>query len=138
MSENSSKKRVHVPPPGGFGPLPFSNGVLVGDTFYMAGHIGFDPVTKKVPETVEREVECLMTSMKETLAKAGLALDDLVYVQIFCPDVSLFERFNAVYRTYFKEPFPARAFVGSGPLLLGAHFEIQAIAVREGGTTPEG
>jgi 2-iminobutanoate/2-iminopropanoate deaminase len=131
MSENSSKKRVYVPPPGGFGPLPFSSGVLAGDTFYMAGHIGFDPATKKIPETVEREVECLMSSMRDTLAKAGLALDDLVYVQIFCPDVSLFERFNAVYRTYFKEPLPARAFVGSGALLLGAHFEIQAIAVKK-------
>ena len=128
MGENSVK-RTYVAGPEGFGPLPFSNGVLVGNTFYMAGHIGFDPATRKVPDVLEQEVQLLMNSMKETLAKAGLRLSDLVYVQIFCADVSLFERFNAVYRTFFQEPFPARAFIGSGPLLLGAHFEIQGIAV---------
>jgi 2-iminobutanoate/2-iminopropanoate deaminase len=131
MSEKGQRKRLHIPPPGGFGPLPlpFSSGVLVGDTFYLSGHIGFDPGTKRVPELLEREVECLITSLRDTLAKAGLGLDDLVCVQIFCSDVALFERFNAVYRKYFKEPFPARAFIGSGPLLFGAHFEIQGIAV---------
>lgn len=130
----SRPKRMHVPAPEGFGPLPFSNGVLVGNTFYMAGHIGIDPATRKVPDILEREIELLMNAMKATLAKAGLGLNDLVYVQIFCPDVSLFERFNAVYRTFFLEPFPARAFIGSGPLLLGAHFEVQGIAVAQEAT----
>lgn len=130
MSEGSVKQRMHVPPPSGFGPLPFSNGVLVGDTFYMSGHIGFDPATRKIPDVLDREIECLMDSLGDTLAKAGLGFSDLVYVQIFCPDISLFERFNAVYRTYLKDPFPARAFIGSGPLLFGAHFEVQGIAVR--------
>lgn len=130
MSEKPQSDRLYVRPPSGFGPVPFSNGVLVGNTFYMSGHIGFDPATKKVPDAIEREVEFLMTGMRDTLTKAGLGLEDLVYVQIFCPDVSLFERFNAVYRAYIKEPFPARAFIGSGPLLLGAHFEVQGIAVK--------
>lgn len=131
MKEKSVNKRLYVPPPSGFGPLPFSSGVLAGDTFYLSGHIGFDPATRKVPEVLEREIEYLITGLKDTLAKAEFTLDELVYVQIFCSDVSLFEPFNAVYRRYFKEPFPARAFIGSGPLLMGAHFEIQAIAVKK-------
>ena len=57
-------------------------------------------------------------------------MDDLVSIQIFCPDLSLYERFNAVYRTYFDDHFPARAFIGSGPLLRGARFEINGIAAR--------
>jgi 2-iminobutanoate/2-iminopropanoate deaminase len=44
--------------------------------------------------------------------------------------VSLFELFNAVYRTYFKDEFPARAFLGSGRLLFDARFEVQGIAAR--------
>jgi 2-iminobutanoate/2-iminopropanoate deaminase len=73
----------------------------------------------------------MLDGFRATLEKAGLTMQDLVYVQIFCSDVSLFDRFNVIYRTYFKEPLPARAFIGSGPLLFGAHFEIQGIA-----TTP--
>ena len=126
----NSQKSIHVPPPGGFGPLPFSMGVLVGDTFYMAGHIAVDPATKKVPSDIESEAHALMESVRGTLAKCDLTLQDLVYVQVFCSDVSLFDRFNAVYRTYFKEPMPARAFIGSGRLLFDARFEVQGIAVK--------
>ena len=51
-------------------------------------------------------------------------------VQIFCPDVANYDAFNKVYRTYFTQEYPARAFIGSGPLLQGAKFEIQGIAVK--------
>jgi 2-iminobutanoate/2-iminopropanoate deaminase len=57
-------------------------------------------------------------------------MDNLLSVQIFCSDVSLFEAFNVVYRTYFKNEFPARAFLGSGKLLFDARFEVQGIAAR--------
>jgi enamine deaminase RidA (YjgF/YER057c/UK114 family) len=125
---DASETRTHFAPPGGYGAWPFSTGVLVGSTFYLSGHLGIDPATKKIPADVEREVQLMLDDFRDTLAKADLTMQDLVYVQIFCSDVSLFDRFNAVYRTYFKEPFPARAFIGSGPLLFGAHFEIQGIA----------
>lgn len=119
-----------IPPPAGFGPLPFSMGVFAGNTFYLSGHIGLDPQTKRVPAEAEQEARLMLDSFRETLARAGLRIDDLVFVQVFCSDVSLFEKFNAVYRSYFSAEFPARAFLGSGPLLFDARFEIQGIAVK--------
>ena len=68
--------------------------------------------------------------MKTTLAAADLTMDDLVSVTVFCPDLSLYDKFNEIYRTYFTKDFPARAFIGSGPLLRGSHFEAQGIAIR--------
>jgi len=121
---------VRIQPPAGFGPLPFSNGVLVGDTYYMSGHIGFDPTTKRPPADAEQEARLMLDAFRETLSRASLTMADLVFVQVFCSDVSLFDRFNAVYRTYFDGEFPARAFIGSGPLLFGARFEVQGIAVK--------
>jgi 2-iminobutanoate/2-iminopropanoate deaminase len=111
--------------------MPFSNGVMVGDTFYMSGHIGFDAATKKVPADAEQEARLVLDAFRETLSRAKLVMKDLVFVQVFCSDVSLFDKFNAVYRTYFSGEFPARAFLGSGPLLFGARFEVQGIAVRQ-------
>ena len=61
---------------------------------------------------------------------AGFPVRDLVSVQVFCPDLSLYEKFNEIYRTYFIKNFPARAFIGSGPLLRGGRFEAQGIAIR--------
>jgi 2-iminobutanoate/2-iminopropanoate deaminase len=62
---------------------------------------------------------------------AGFTMDDLVWVQIFASDLKTYADFNAVYRTYFKSPqMPARAFIGAGSLLGGAHFEVMGVAVK--------
>jgi len=123
-------KRQYIPPPGGAGNLPFSNAVIAGNTIYLAGHIGFDPVTRKVPEDVEQEARLMLDALRDTLTRCGLTMQDVVSLTVYCSDVSLFDRFNVVYRAYLRAPFPARAFIGSGPLLFGARFEIQGIAIK--------
>jgi reactive intermediate/imine deaminase len=110
--------------------LPYSDGVLVGNTLYLSGKIGIDSETGQAPEDLDREIHLALDAMKETLEEAGMTMDDLVYVQVFCSDLSLYDPFNSIYRTYFAEKFPARAFIGSGPLLRGGRFEIQGIAVK--------
>jgi 2-iminobutanoate/2-iminopropanoate deaminase len=110
--------------------LPFSDAVLVGNTLYVAGHLGLDPATGKPPADTKEEVKLAMDAIKEVVENAGMSMDDLVSVQVFCSDLTLYDSFNAVYRTYFHEQYPARAFVGSGSLLRGAHFEIMAVAVK--------
>jgi len=112
--------------------LPFSDAVLVDNkTLYLSGRIGLIPGTTKVPDTAEEEAHLVMQDFQRVLAMAGMTLDNLVSVQIFASDVSLWERFNAVYRTYFTDKLPARAFLGSGTLLFGARFELQGIAVKD-------
>jgi 2-iminobutanoate/2-iminopropanoate deaminase len=108
--------------------LPFSDAVWHGNTLYLSGHIGLDPKTGRPPASADEEARLVMDGFKRTLEGAGLTMDDLLSVQIFCSDVSLFEVFNVVYRTYFKGEFPARAFLGSGRLLFDARFEVQGIA----------
>ncbi len=128
--KQQSAARRYINLPGRPVQAPFSDAVLVGNTLYLAGWIGIDPQTGKVPEDTGQEVRLLLDHFKTVLAEAGMTMDDLVTVQVFCPDLTKFEQFNAIYRTYFKQNFPARAFIGSGPLLLGGHFEMQAVAVK--------
>ncbi len=126
----ATDKRQYIPPPGGMGDLPFSNAVIAGNTVYLAGHIGFDPATRKLPDDIEQEARFALDAVRDTLTRSGLSMQDVVSLTVFCPELSLYGHFNSVYRTFFRAPFPARAFIGSGPLLFGAHFEIQAIAVK--------
>jgi 2-iminobutanoate/2-iminopropanoate deaminase len=109
---------------------PFSDAVLRGDTLYLSGRLGVVPGTSQVPESVVEEVHNLMEGFRLVLEKAEMTFNDLAYVQIFAPDVSLWGAFNEIYLTYFTGPLPARAFIGSGPLLFGARFEMQGIAIR--------
>ena len=124
-----AKRRV-INRPGRTVQAPFSDAILTGDTLYLSGQIGLDPKTGSPPPDVEQEARLLLDGIKATLAEAGMTMDDLVYVQVFCSDLSLFDKFNGVYRGYFTKEFPARAFIGAGSLLRGGHFELQAIAVR--------
>tara|TARA_B100001057_G_scaffold36128_3_gene32723 strand:- start:2482 stop:2901 length:420 start_codon:yes stop_codon:yes gene_type:complete len=113
--------------PGGNG-SPFSGAVMTDDTLYISGMLGLK--NGEVPAEVDDEARNVLDAIKATLEAAGMTMDDLVYVQIFCSDVSHYASFNEVYRTYFTQEFPARAFVGAGTLLFDARFEIQAIAVK--------
>jgi 2-iminobutanoate/2-iminopropanoate deaminase len=108
--------------------LPFSDAVWHGNTLYISGHIGLDPKTARPPATADEEARLVMDGVKRTLEAAGLTMDDLLSVQIFCSDVTHFDAFNMAYRSYFKDEFPARAFLGSGKLLFDARFEVQAVA----------
>ncbi len=118
-----STRIVHVPPTRAG--APYSRAVWVGDTLYLAGDGG--PL-----EDPAEEAHALMRSVRATLETQGLTLDDLVSVTVFCSDVSLYEIFNVVYRSYFTDPdrMPARAFVGSGELLWGMRYELQGIAAK--------
>lgn len=109
---------------------PFSGAVRVGNTLYLSGDIGVDD-NQRVPDTAEAEARAVLTNIKNTIEQAGMTMDDLVYVQVFCSDVAHYAAFNAVYRTFFTKEFPARAFFGvGGPLLFNARFEVQGIAVK--------
>lgn len=108
---------------------PFSGAVLTDNTLYISGTLGLDE-NRQVPSDPAVEARNVLNGIKGQLEDAGMTMDDLTYVQIFCSDLALYEVFNDVYRTFFTQEFPSRAFIGAGSLLFGAHFEIQAVAVK--------
>ena len=128
--ETKGSTRRHINLPNHAASLPFSDAVIVADTLYLAGRIGLDPATGAVPADIDNEVRFLLDGFEAVLAEAGMTMDDLVWVQVFAPDISLWEYFNRGYVKRFTRELPARAFLGSGPLLLGARFEMLGIAVR--------
>lgn len=123
-----SRRYINLPNrPAG---LPFSDGVVVGATLYISGRIGLDPATGEAPESIDAEIEFLFDGFQAVLRHAGMTMDDLVWVQVYSPDVSLWQRFNGAYVKRFSREFPARAFLGSGTLLLKGRFEMLGIAVK--------
>lgn len=124
------RKFIVNPRPADTKALPFSDAVLVGNTLYIAGHIGLDPKTSLAPADPEQEAHLVMDGVKKTVETAGLTMDDVVSMQIFCTDLKLYETFNGVYKTYFHGDFPARAFIGTNTILRNGHYEVMGIAVK--------
>ncbi|MEX2262029.1 MAG: RidA family protein [Bryobacteraceae bacterium] len=107
---------------------PFSPGILADGTLYAAGQIGQDLKTGKLPSDFEAEVRQTLDNVGLILKEAGMSFADVVSVNVYLTDMDLFQRMNAVYTTYFKEPRPARTTVGVPRLAGPARIEITVIA----------
>ena len=127
--------------PGGpqFRPLegsatPYSEAVQVGDTLYLAGKLGTAADgSGLVPGGIIAETRRAMESIGETLAKYDLSHDAVFKCTVFLADINDFAKFNAVYRTFFKEGrYPARSTVAVKGLALGAAIEIECMAHAPG------
>jgi len=129
----AAQERKHIVKPraSDMKALPFSDGVLVGNTLYIAGHIGLDAKTGMPPASAEEEARLVMDGIKQTVELAGLTMDDVVSIQVFCSDLKFYDTFNGVYKTYFHGDYPARAFVGASNLLRGGKFEVLGVAVKK-------
>jgi 2-iminobutanoate/2-iminopropanoate deaminase len=108
---------------------PFSPGILTDGTLYIAGQTGQDLKTAKIPDNFEVEVKQCLDNIGLILKEAKMGYGDVVTVQVYLTDIELFQRMNAVYMTYFKDPRPARTTVGVAKLAgAGAHVEITVTA----------
>src|ERR1700730_10427530 len=108
---------------------PFSPGILSGGTLYVAGQTGQDLKTAKIPDDFDAEVKQCLENIGLILKEAKMNYGDVVSVQVYLTDITLFQRMNAVYMTYFKDPRPARTTVGVAKLAgAGAHVEITVTA----------
>lgn len=120
---------TYIPAPARPGmPAPaFSSAVRAGDTLYVSGATDGGAALGGTPADAAKRV---MDYVKQAVEAGGLTMDDLVWVQVFSSDLADYAAFNEVYRTYFKGPLPARAYIGASHLLGDAHFEVMGIAVR--------
>ena len=103
-------------------PVPLGvTGILVGDTLYISG-MGGEDTSGKIPRDFEAEVKQSLDNIGAVLKAAEMSAGDVVSVQVYLTDVSTFERMNAVYKTYFKDPRPTRTTVVVAKLVgEGAH-----------------
>ena len=111
--------------------LPYSPGILTGDTLYIAGHLGRDPGTGQlVSGGIEAEARQSLANIREVLQAAAMDFSDVVNVTVYITDFKEFDRFNTLYREYFPSAQPARATVQVAALNGGARIELQMIAVK--------
>jgi 2-iminobutanoate/2-iminopropanoate deaminase len=125
-------KHFPLPPPWPGAVVPLSQSVLVGNTLYISGVPDIDPATGKPAGTLEQGAKVSLDGVKRAVEAAGMTMDDLVWVQIFCTDLSFYDAFNKIYRTYFQsDMLPARAFLGADHIPHDGHIEIMGIAVKK-------
>jgi 2-iminobutanoate/2-iminopropanoate deaminase len=121
-----AEKKI-IRPPGARPNATFSPGILVGDTLYISG-MGGQGAGGKIPETFEAEVKQTLDNIGAVLKAAEMSPDDVVSVQVYLTDIADFQRMNAVYREFFKDPRPTRTTVVVAKLVGPGHIEITMTA----------
>ena len=105
----------------------YSPCLRVGDFVFVAGQGPIDPATGQVVgASIEEQTAQVLENIRNILAAAGASMADVVKSTVHLSDLSLFDRYNKVYATYFPDPKPVRTTVGSQ--LLGIMVEIDVIA----------
>jgi 2-iminobutanoate/2-iminopropanoate deaminase len=129
---NGPRKQVIQPPNYKPTPSPLSPAILVGDTLYMSGATGGDPKDGLlVKGGFDAEFRQIMSNLQTVLRGADMDLSDVVAVTAYIDDMANYNKFNEIYRQFFKtEPLPTRSTVAVKELARGAHLELTMTAVR--------
>lgn len=111
---------------------PYSQGILVGGTLYVAGQVGLNPVNGKLDSTgITGETQQALKNIYHILLAADMNMTHIVKTTIYLKNVKDFDKVNKEYATYFEGMAPpARETVGIADLPKGANIEISVIAVK--------
>jgi len=117
-----------VPKPVG----PYSPAVRAGNLVFVSGQVPRDPRPGELAGTdFDSRARKVLANVREVLAAAGASLDDVVSVIVYLTNVDDWARFNEIYQTTFRPPYPSRTAVGVS--LRGILVEVSAIAYKPGG-----
>ena len=76
--------------------LPFSDGIVGGNTLCVAGQQGTD-ASGKLKEGINDQIEAMLERIRQIVTKAGFEMKDVVTVNVYLSDIADFAAMNKVY-----------------------------------------
>jgi 2-iminobutanoate/2-iminopropanoate deaminase len=105
----------------------YSPGARAGRMLFVSGQTPRDPRTGNIEGSdLATQTRRTLENVRGVLEAGGASLRDVVMVTVYLADEKDWPEFNAIYKTVFEPPYPARAVVGAG--LRGILVEISAVA----------
>ncbi|MDA0693729.1 MAG: RidA family protein [Proteobacteria bacterium] len=107
---------------------PYSQAVKVGNTVWISGQIPLDPVTMTVVEgDISAQAIQVFNNLSAIAEAAGGSLNHAVKINISLTDLADFDAVNTVMKSFFSEPYPARACVQVAALPKAVAIEVEAV-----------
>lgn len=122
------RKAVNLSPARG---LPFSDGIIAGNTLYVAGQEGTDASDKLVTGGIGPETTAALGNIEKVIKAAGFEMKDIVSVTVYLADIHEFPDMNKIYKSVMPDPKPARATIQAAALVNNARIEVSVIAVKQ-------
>ena len=110
---------------------PYSQAIRKGSIVFLSGQIPLDPNTMELVEGIEAQIKQVFENLNQVIKAAGANFNDVTTLNIYLTDLSHFTLVNEIMKTYFTEPFPARAAIGVASLPKGSLVEADGFLVLE-------
>jgi len=108
---------------------PYSQGVSCGGLLFCAGQIPLDPSTGRlVKGDTRQQAMRVIENLRAILEAGGSRLSQVLRLDVYLTDLSVFPEVNEYLSRVFPEAPPARVTVEVSALPLGAQIEMAAIA----------
>ena len=127
VADGQERKPINV---GSTHGLPFSDGMLVGNTLYVSGQEGDDASGQLVSRGITAETRVALANVEKILKAAGFRMNDIVSVTVFLADMNDFAAMNKVYREVMPDPKPVRSTIQAAALVNHARIEVAVIAAK--------
>ena len=110
---------------------PYSQAMRKGNIVFLSGQIPLDPQAMVLVEGIDKQIKQVFENLNQVIKAAGASFDDVAKLNIYLTDLSHFTLVNEIMKTYFTEPFPARAAIGVASLPKGSLVEADGFLVLE-------
>ncbi len=108
---------------------PYAAYRTAGPYLFTSGQLPLDPETNELNgKDVASQTRQSLENVQTILKLNNGSLQDIVKTTVYLDSMDDFSEMNAVYQTYFTEPYPARTAFEVGKLPKGALVEIEAVA----------
>lgn len=112
---------------------PYSQAIRVENLVFISGMIALIPGTNDLDvSSFEAEATRVLDNLSAAIIASGSSMEHVAKVTIYLANMDDFPRLNAIYATYFNEPYPARVTIEVSRLPKDVSVEIEAIAVVVG------
>lgn len=120
-----SVKTDKAPVPGGH----YSQAMVHNGLVYVSGQLPVDPETReKQTGSIEDQTRLVLNNLSAILEASGSSLNQVLKVNVYISDISLWGKVNEVYAEIFGDHRPARAIVPTRDLHFGFKIEVDAVA----------
>ena len=109
----------------------YSQAIDTGNTINLSGQVPLDPNTMELVEGDEEQIRQVFKNIQAVCNAAGVSLDDIVKLNVYLSDLSVFAKVNEVMNELFSEPYPARAAIQVAKLPLDSLIEVEGIIVKK-------
>ena len=97
----------------------------------MSGQIPLDPETMELVKGDKNQIRQVFKNILSVCEASGASTEDIVKLNVYLSDLSVFAQVNEIMKEFFAEPYPARAAVQVAKLPLDSLIEIEGIIVQD-------